>query len=198
MLESEFETHMTHLGTKVIETSRLILRPFILEDAIPAYFNWCSEEEVTQFLTWKPHEDLQFTVKNLFGWVKSYEKKDFYHWAIVLKEINEPIGSISVIEFNNKVDAVHIGYCLGKKWWNKGYTSEAFSGIIPFFFEEVKVKRIESRHDPNNVHSGNVMKKCGLQYEGTLRQADVNNQGLVDATYYGLLAHDWKKPSKLS
>lgn len=191
MLDSGLQSNMIHLGTKVIETNRLVLRPFTMEDAIPMYFNWCREEEVTKFLTWKPHENPKFTVETLYGWVKSYEKKDFYHWAVVLKEMNEPIGSISVIEFNHKVDSVHIGYCLGSKWWNLGYTSEAFSGIIPFFFQEVKAKRIESRHDPNNAHSGHVMKKCGLQYEGTLRQADVNNQGLVDAAYYGLLAKDW-------
>lgn len=188
---------MNHVGTKVIDTSRLVLRPFIMEDAIPAYFNWCSVEEVTTFLTWKPHTDPKFTVETVYGWVKSYTKNDFYHWAVVLKEMNQPIGSISVVEFNHKVDAVHIGYCLGEKWWNLGYTSEAFSAIIPFFFEEVGVQRIESRHDPNNPHSGKVMTKCGLQYEGTLRQADANNQGRVDAAYYGLLAEDYKKLSKI-
>ena len=53
--------------------------------------------------------------------------------------------------------------------------------------------RIESQHDPNNPHSGNVMKKCGLVYEGTLRQADFSNKGIVDACMYSLLKEEWKK-----
>jgi ribosomal-protein-alanine N-acetyltransferase len=86
---------------------------------------------------------------------------------------------------------VHIGYALGRPWWNRGIMSEAFSKIIAFFFEEVKVNRIESQHDPNNPASGRVMVKCGLQYEGTLRQADFSNQGIVDAAMYSLLAQEY-------
>ena len=70
-------------------------------------------------------------------------------------------------------------------------TSEALARVIPFFFDVVKANRIESQHDPNNPNSGNVMRKCGLQYEGTLRQADFNNQGIVDAARYALLARDY-------
>lgn len=71
--------------------------------------------------------------------------------------------------------------------------SEAFNGIIPFLFEEVKVRRIESQHDPNNLNSGKVMLKCGLIFEGKLRQADWNNKGIVDACIYSLLAEDYYK-----
>jgi ribosomal-protein-alanine N-acetyltransferase len=70
-------------------------------------------------------------------------------------------------------------------------TSEAFSAIIPFLFEEVGVNRIEAQHDPNNPHSGNVMKKCGLKYEGTLRQVGYNNQGIADVCIYSLLRDEY-------
>ena len=63
---------------------------------------------------------------------------------------------------------------------HQGITSEAFKAIIPFFFNEVCVNRIESQHDPNNPNSGYVMKKCGLKYEGTLRESAWNNKGIVD------------------
>lgn len=69
--------------------------------------------------------------------------------------------------------------------------SEAFSRIIPFLFEEVKVQRIEAQHDPNNPGSGKVMEKCGLKYEGTLRKADWSNKGIVDAAMYALLAEEY-------
>ena len=86
-----------------------------------------------------------------------------------------------IVDRNESLNMLHIGYCIGSKWWHQGITSEAFSAIIPYLFEEVGANRIESQHDPCNPHSGNVMKKCGLVYEGTLRQADYSNKGLVDA-----------------
>jgi ribosomal-protein-alanine N-acetyltransferase len=80
---------------------------------------------------------------------------------------------------------------LGKHWWNKGIMSEALMELIKFFFEKVGVNRIELRHDPNNPNSGKVMAKCGMKFEGHLRQADKNNQGIVDTIYYGILAEDY-------
>ena len=88
---------------------------------------------------------------------------------------------------------VHIGYALGRKWWRQGIMSEALAELVRFFFEDVCVKRIESRHDPLNQNSGKVMLKCGLVHEGTLRQSDKNNQGICDAAYYALLAEDYFK-----
>lgn len=57
--------------------------------------------------------------------------------------------------------------------------------------EKVDVKRIESRHDPRNPNSGKVMLKCGLTFEGTLHNADINNQGICDASMYALLKEDY-------
>jgi len=68
--------------------------------------------------------------------------------------------------------------------------------VIRFLFEEVKVNRIQARHDPANPGSGIVMKKCGLQYEGTLRKADKNNTGIVDVAMYGILAEEYWKEEK--
>ena len=62
--------------------------------------------------------------------------------------------------------------------------------MIGCFFDVVGANRIECRHDPRNPNSGSVMKKCGMQYEGTLRCSDWNNQGICDACYYGILKSD--------
>jgi ribosomal-protein-alanine N-acetyltransferase len=183
---------MKHLGTVQIETDRLILRKFYESDLQALYNNWANDSEVTKFLTWTPHTTLEDTESILLDWIHNYSDDKFYQWAIVLKENgNEPIGTISVVHLNEEIHMVHIGYCIGKIWWHKGITSEAFKGIIPFFIEKVGVKRIESRHDPRNPNSGKVMLKCGLQYEGTLRNADINNQGICDAAMYALLAEDY-------
>ena len=82
---------------------------------------------------------------------------------------------------------VHIGYCIGRKWWHQGITSEALKAVMDFMFDVVGANRIESRHDPRNPNSGKVMQKCGMKFEGTMRSSDINNQGLVDASYYALL-----------
>jgi ribosomal-protein-alanine N-acetyltransferase len=182
---------MNHKGTKTIETERLILRKFTKDDIGPVYNNWTSDEAVTKYLRWPTHKDMSVTEKVINEWIAAYENPSYYQWAIELKSIGKPIGSISVVDMNEKLDIVHIGYCIGSKWWHQGITSEAFSAIIPFLFEEVGVNRIETQHDPNNPHSGNVMKKCGLKYEGTLRQADFNNQGVVDACMYSLLREEY-------
>ena len=122
---------------------------------------------------------------------KRYQNKEILDWGLVVKETNTLIGTITVVEYDENIGTMEIGYAIGRPWWHKGYTSEAFAAIIPFFFNEVKVGRIESQHDPNNPNSGKVMQKCGLKYEGTLRKADWSNKGIVDACIYGLLAEDY-------
>jgi ribosomal-protein-alanine N-acetyltransferase len=183
---------MTHKGTCTLETKQLLLRRFTGNDAEAMFRNWANDPEVTKYLTWSPHGDIVETRRILKNWTESYEKSDFYCWAIVPKFPGEPIGSISVVHRDDKVNSVHIGYCIGKAWWHHGYTSEALSELIRFFFEEVGVNRIDSRHDIRNPHSGNVMKKAGMHYEGTMRQADRNKQGICDSAYYAILAEDYQ------
>lgn len=179
---------MRHCGTQSIETKRLILRRFTLDDAEAMYQNWASDPEVTKYLTWPAHTSVEVSRAVLQDWVSSYARSDFYQWAIVLKEHGpDPIGSISAVDWNDNVAKVHIGYCMGKAWWHQGIMTEALGAVMAFFFDEVGANRIESRHDPRNPHSGMVMKKCGMQYEGTLRSSDRNNQGICDACWYALL-----------
>lgn len=187
---------MEHKGTVRIETPRLILREFSMNDAEAVFHNWESDDKVTEFLRWPTAQSISETESVLQEWVNNYADQSFYQWAIVPKEFGEPIGTISVVGMDEKTEKVHIGYCIGSKWWKQGYTSEAFLAIIPFFFQEVKVNRIESQHDPNNPNSGKVMKKCGLKYEGTMKKADWNNKGIVDACMYGLVAEDYFKEKK--
>jgi len=190
-LYSRGGAEMKHLGTKKLETDRLILRRFNMEDTDAMYNNWASDPEVTKYLTWPHHKTVEMSHTVLADWTSQYGKDDFYQWAIVLKEnFNEPIGSIAVVHRKDEIEMVHIGYCIGKRWWKRGITSEALATLIKFFFEEVGVNRIELRHDPMNPNSGKVMMKCGLKYEGTYREADWNNQGRCDSAMYALLAKD--------
>jgi len=183
---------MKHLGAVTLETERLILRKTIESDYIPMFNNWACDERVTRYLTWQPYMTAD-QLKNTFHkfLLKSQKKPNFYDWKIVLKELGEPIGSISVILIKEDIGECEIGYCLGYDYWNKGIMTEAFSRVIKFLFEEVGANRITATHDPRNPHSGDVMKKCGLQYEGTMRQAGRNMQGICDVARYAILREDY-------
>ena len=179
---------MKHCGTQRLETERLILRRFVIEDADAMYKNWASDDEVTKYLMWPTHTSIDVSKSVTEDWVNSYTDEKFYQWGIILKEHgDEPIGGISAVHMNEEVSMVHIGYCIGRNWWHKGITSEALKTVMDYFFEKVDVNRIESRHDPRNPYSGKVMEKCGMKYEGTLRSSDWSNQGICDACYYALL-----------
>ena len=184
---------MNHFGTKKIETSRLILRPFVKEDAQAMFDNWASDPEVTKFLSWPTYQSVEDAHTILNIWVPQYSDPTFYQWAIELKEIGQPIGSISVVNHDDRVDMVEIGFCIGKNWWSRGITTEALKAVMEYLFEEVGAQRIEAGHDPNNPASGAVQRKCGLQYEGTLRRRICSNQGITDEAVYAILKEEWKR-----
>lgn len=179
-----------HSGTQTIETPRLILRRFAMDDAEAIFRNWASDPEVTRFLTWPPHESVEATEAVLQSWIGSYEQANFYQWAIVLKECGEPIGSISGMHPNDRVGSIEIGYCIGRKWWHRGLMSEALKAVMDHLFG-IGFNRVCAKHDPNNPHSGGVMRKCGMTYEGTTRQSDRNNQGICDIAHYALLRSEY-------
>ena len=185
---------LTHKGTQTIETSRLILRRAVREDAEPMFRNWASDPEVTKYLTWPAYETVETAYPILDMWISEYEKPNYYQWMIELKELGEPIGSISAVRQNDRVEEAEIGYCIGKGWWHKGIMTEALSAVIEYLFRSVGMNRVAARHDPNNSHSGDVMRKCGMKYEGTTRASDRNNQGLCDAAHYAILHTEWQKP----
>lgn len=175
---------MNHLGTRELATERLTLRRFEIEDAENMFYNWANDPEVTKYLTWPAHENVEITESIVKDWVSKYDDKEFYQWAIELNDLEQPIGSISAVKIDNKIESVEIGYCIGQKFWHKGYTTEALTEVIRFFIAEVGAGRVCARHDSNNPNSGKVMAAAGMEYEGTLRRADINNQGICDAVIY--------------
>lgn len=180
-----------HKGTTVIDTKRLRLRPFVPEDAAPMFRNWASDEEVTKFLTWPAHKSQEVTGHVVEQWYGQREKPNFYQWAIELKELHEPIGSISAVKVDERTEAATIGYCIGRRWWGQGITAEALEAVTAFFFQEVGMNCVNACHDPRNPNSGRVMRKCGMTREGTWRAGGVNNQGICDETWYSILRDEF-------
>lgn len=188
---------MHHVGTQTITTKRLVLRRSKLEDADAMFRNWCSDDEVTRYLTWPSHASVDETREVLASWVQDYENASFYQWAIELRNLGEPIGSISCVELDEDLSSIEVGYCIGTRWWHQGIMTEALAAVIDFFFGTVQAHRVWLEHDVNNPRSGSVMQACGLTYEGTLRQADRNNQGIVDTCIYSILEDEWKRAGVL-
>lgn len=88
-----------------------------------------------------------------------------------------------MVDSNERISAVTIGYCLSDLYWNQGYMTEALEKVLEFFFEEVDVNRVESKHSVHNPASGRVMQKAGLLKEGVLKQGDMSNIGISDPNY---------------
>lgn len=184
---------MRHCGTKTIETDRLILRQFRMDDKTSMYNNWASDPNVTKYLTWPPHASEDITAMLLENWIKNYESEDTYNWAIAIKETGELIGNISVVDKKEHVKEAQLGYCMGKAYWGNGYMPEAAKAVVDYLFFESDFKRICAGHDINNPKSGRVMEKIGMKKEGVHRKAGKNNTGIVDMVRYAILKEDAEK-----
>ena len=182
---------MEHKGTQCLETQRLILRPFKAEDGHAMFRNWCSDPEVSKYLSWAVHETEDVSLRLAAHWEEESKKLNCYQWCIVPKALGEPAGSIAVVAQEEDIAMAEIGYCLGRKWWGNGWTTEAAREVIAYLIRDVGFNRVQACHDPRNPGSGRVMIKAGMTFEGILRDAKKSNQGVHDAAMYSILAREW-------
>ncbi len=151
---------MKHKGTQMLATERLTLRRFLPEDAESMFYNWSGDPEVTKYLTWKPQESVESTEAFLEGWEKDYESDTTYRWAIELNDLEQPIGVIGVSSIDEDTDSCEIDFRIGKKYWNRGYTSEALSEVLRYLMDEVGARRVWAKYDVQNTIAGRVLEKC--------------------------------------
>ena len=182
---------MQKLGTRTLETERLILRRFSPRDAEDMYRNWASDPEVTRFLTWPCHTSPEGTRALLEQWAEKYADGTYFNWAIEYRRSRQAIGSIAVGKLNEEIDSAELGYCIGREYWGQGIMPEALTAVMHFLFEDAGFNRISACHDVNNPRSGRVMEKAGMRYEGTLRQAEKNNRGVCDIVVRAALRSEW-------
>lgn len=181
---------MNHVGTQKIETVRLILRKFNINDVADAYDNWYSDPEVTMWLQNNVHTDISQTKDYLSWFISSYEKPDFYRWAITLKSDNKAIGSIGFTINSERDSVADLSYSLSKKHWNQGIVTESLISVLKYGLLKVGVNRIEAFHATNNPASGKVMQKAGMKYEGHSRQKYKSHKGFEDCDLYAILKED--------
>lgn len=147
----------------ILETKRLILRPFTVADAEEAYINWTSDPEVARYMTWNTHPCVEATI----GWLTDVETKidsdTAYDWVFVRKCDGKLIGS-GGLYFREDFDAFELGYNIMKDCWHQGYTTEAARAMIDFAVKDLSVKKFLGRHAIENPNSGKVMEKVGFKY----------------------------------
>ena len=185
---------LNHMGTKNIETERLLLRRFAIEDAEQMFNNWASDPDNVKYLSWPAHKDRAETESIIKMWVGEYSSDKTYRWSIVNRQTSEVIGGIDVVKMFEDIECCEIGYVLSKRFWNRGIMTEALRAVLEYLFSKVSFHRIQLRHDVGNIASGKVMLKNGLQREGILRESEKSPQGKWrDMVIYSILIDEFKE-----
>ena len=181
-----------HKGTVVLESSRLILRRFTMED-VDVMFTYASDAETTRFMRFSTHKSKEDSESIIRLWVDAYDNPKVYNCAMVCKECGELIGSIGLVDVNDFHKQAEIGYIIRKDHWNKGYTTEAVQRVFKYAFEEVGFHRIESLHAQINPASGKVMKKAGMQFEGVKKNYFPFEGHYISCDMYAIVSGDYFK-----
>lgn len=155
------------LPNLIIETERLILRPFTLDDLEPSY-ELNLDAEVSQFTgdggVVSKEEIRRRIVENVFG---DYEKHGYGRLAIELKGKEKFIG-FTGLKYVEDLKEVDLGYRLMKKYWGIGLASEAAKACVDFGFNELGLKRMIATVLPANSKSINVLKKLNFNFESEI------------------------------
>lgn len=182
---------LNHKGTITIETQRLILRRFTIEDADSMFNNWFGDSEVCEYMAWPHRKDIYETKMVIEKLCDSYNNISFYQWAVILKENNENIG-VAGLSLVSEIELCGgVSYCIGKEYWGKGIATELLKAVLGFAFNTVGFNRIEAYHSIDNSRSGRVMQKAGMSFKGLVRQKYKSNRGLEDSNVYSILKEEF-------
>lgn len=150
----------------MIETERLILRPWRDEDAESLY-KYASDPKVGPIAGWPTHTSIEDSAGVIKGVLSAPET-----YAVVLKETNEPVGSIGLMigeksNFDIEEDEGEIGYWIGVPYWGMGLIPEAVRELLRRGFEDLNLKTIWCGYFDGNDKSRRVQEKCGFTYHHT-------------------------------
>ncbi|MFR4986385.1 MAG: GNAT family N-acetyltransferase [Lachnospirales bacterium] len=167
----------------LLKTDRLILRNFNKDD-LDDLFEYAKVDEVGLNAGWIPHisKDHSMFVLNMF----INDKNTF---AIVYKENNKVIGSISLMKdkFRTDINSKCLGYVLSKDYWGQGIMTEAVKKLLEYAFCHINIDIMSISHFKENIASKRVIEKSGFSYEGTLRNSFLLYNGAIkDRCLYSL------------
>ena len=175
-----------------IESKRIKLRKLKLSDADDIYKNLQNKEMVkwTLNIPWpyKKEHAIKFIRRTHY----KIRKKKSYAFSIVLKEIDKVIGVVDLMNIDWKNKNAEIGYWIGKRYWNKGFATEAVKLMLKFAFEKLKLHRVYASLFEENKASRRVLEKCGFKLEGILREHRYKHGKWHNELVFGLLKKEWE------
>lgn len=153
------------LNGKVIETERLILRPFRDAD-LEDFYAYASVEGVGEMAGWKHHENIAESRRILDSFITN--DKTF---ALCLRENGKVVGSLGVEKYGmeealTEFDAYYgreLGYILAKEHWGKGLMPEAVNAVKAYLFDELALDFLLCGYYNFNERSKRVQLKCGFK-----------------------------------
>jgi ribosomal-protein-alanine N-acetyltransferase len=180
---------MTAIAPPILDTDRLVLRPFTLADAATVY-ELAGERAIAATTLTLPHP---YPKGLATEWIRThanaFAQGTAVNLAIVLKSgpLCGSIGLGLVPEFQ----LAELGYWVGKPFWGQGYCTEAARALLAYGFTTLALNRIQATHFVDNPASGRVMEKIGMAYEGCRRQHTRKWGVFKDIKLYGILRSDW-------
>ncbi|MCR5600251.1 MAG: GNAT family N-acetyltransferase [Ruminococcus sp.] len=183
---------LTHIGTQAIETDRLILRRFEYCDCDAVFRNWASDEKV-QIMYAEPTYRTKEEVNGLLDkYIGNYSREDYYRWAVIEKDCGECIGQIAYFLVDSKNHFAEIEYCIGQEFQRRGYATEAAKAVIEFGFDKMNLHKVQICCKTINEPSRKVIEKCGLTYEGTLRDYFFMDGEYVGRHFFSILRSEYE------
>lgn len=170
----------------MINTKRFYLRKFKITDAIAMFNNWASDDEVTKYLTWQTHRNVEVS-KSFIQYLIDTNKTDL---AICDRATNEVIGAISNVKENADFSACEIGYCLSRKYWNQGVMTEVLDAYLDDLFNNKNYKVVEAEHMVENAASGAVMIKCGFRFNYNA-EILTDKHGWINVKHYSITKEEY-------
>jgi RimJ/RimL family protein N-acetyltransferase len=147
-----------------IETPRLVLRRPSADDAQAMFDAYASDPEVTRFMTWTTHENVERAHAFLRRCDAVWTDGSAYPWMITLRG-----RVIGIIEVRLDGHRAEIGYAIGRAAWGRGYTTEAARVVVEWAVARPAIRRVWAYVDAENAASARVLEKCGMTREGTVR-----------------------------
>lgn len=156
-----------NMNTPVLTTERLILRPVAADDIKPIFECWMQDEDVSRCMYWHASDDIEETEKFVKYELENPDNKLWNRWIIVTKSERELIGTC-LVYFNSKDNNWDISYNLGRKYWERGYATEAMAKALEYAANVLKMKECIAIQAYENTASEKVIKKLGFICEKTV------------------------------
>jgi RimJ/RimL family protein N-acetyltransferase len=173
----------------VLETDRLILRKFKLDD-VDDLCDGLNNLNVSKWLASVPYP---YTKECAINYIMDSINNNLYNFAIVLKSENKVIGSTQLTNINYMHGTAGGGIWINEKYHGYGYGTEAFGARIKFAFEVLGLRRLENGYFKNNISSFKMQEKFGYKNEGIRRKRfkSMATGNYEDEYITGLLREEW-------